>query len=231
MFPGGVEVGVGPEAVVEFEDGQAVPERPCCAGEVHVLAGGGRRLGQPYLLGHRAQRIATVHQGSHCFRMLTTACHYANVWSFIKRQDLGAIRMSKAADNLKQAQRRAMQVRPKVGGFPVLAEVLRQAGVQRNVWYLPSAQSVYVTELGPVVTLGQPLMTGTLDLPGFNQAALVHALRKDQAGETSLPEFLLASWEAGVVSYDVDLEARTVTYYGAGDDSYTETYDAATVPA
>jgi uncharacterized protein YbcV (DUF1398 family) len=56
-------------------------------------------------------------------------------------------------------------------------------------------------------------------------------LRRDQASETSLPEFLLASWEAGVVSYDVDFEARTVTYYGAGAESYIESYPEALVPA
>ncbi len=138
--------------------------------------------------------------------------------------------MSKATENLEQAQRKAMQVRPAVGGFPVLAEVLRQAGVRRNLWYLPSAQSVYVTELGPVVTQGQPLIAGTLDVPSFDEEALVRALRRDQAGETSLPEFLRASWEAGVVSYDVNFEARTVTYYGVGNESYTEAYDAVTVP-
>jgi uncharacterized protein YbcV (DUF1398 family) len=139
--------------------------------------------------------------------------------------------MSDATENLEQTQRKAMRVRPEVGGFPVLAEVLRQAGVRRNLWYLPSAQSVYITDLGSVVTQGEPLVTGTLDIPSFDQEALVRALRRDQAGETSLPEFLLASWEAGVVSYDVDFEARTVTYYGSGEESYTETYVAASVPA
>ena len=89
---------------------------------------------------------------------------------------------------------------------------------------------MYITELGPVVTQGQPLATGTLDVPSFDQEALVRALRNDQAGETSLPEFLLASWEAGIVSYEVDLEARTVTYYGAEDERYTEAYDAVQVP-
>jgi uncharacterized protein YbcV (DUF1398 family) len=138
--------------------------------------------------------------------------------------------MSKATDKLEQAQRTAMRVRPAVGGFPVLAEVLRQAGVRRNRWYLPSAQSVYMTELGPVVTQGEPLASGVLDVPSFNEAGLVRALRSDQAGETSLPEFLQASWEAGVVSYEVDFEARTVTYHGAGPERYTETYPAVTVP-
>ena len=59
--------------------------------------------------------------------------------------------MSKAIDNLQAAQQRAIAIRPKVGGFPYLAEVLRQAGVTRNLWYLPSCQSVYLTDLGPVV--------------------------------------------------------------------------------
>jgi uncharacterized protein YbcV (DUF1398 family) len=142
----------------------------------------------------------------------------------------GATAMSKATDNLEQAQRTAMRVRPTAGGFPVLAEVLRQAGVRRNLWYLPSAQSVYMTELGSVVSQGEPLATGILDVPGFDEAQLVRALRSDQAGETSLPEFLKASWEAGVVSYDVDFEARTVTYHGAHAESYTETYPAVAVP-
>ena len=34
--------------------------------------------------------------------------------------------MSKAIENLEAAQRKAMAMRPKVGGFPYLAETLRQ---------------------------------------------------------------------------------------------------------
>jgi uncharacterized protein YbcV (DUF1398 family) len=37
--------------------------------------------------------------------------------------------MSIAIENLNSAMQRAMAGRPKVGGFPYLAEVLRQAGV------------------------------------------------------------------------------------------------------
>lgn len=139
--------------------------------------------------------------------------------------------MSAATDNVEKAQRKAMEIRPKVGGFPVLAEVLRQAGVRRNLWYLPSAQSVYVTNLGPVVTQGQPLATGTLDAPSFDEDRLVRPLRADQAGESTFPEFLQATSDAGVVSYEVDFNARIVTYYGAGDESYTESYLAVEVPA
>ena len=37
----------------------------------------------------------------------------------------GEISMSKAIENLQAAQHKAMAIRPKVGGFPYLAEVLR----------------------------------------------------------------------------------------------------------
>jgi uncharacterized protein YbcV (DUF1398 family) len=124
-----------------------------------------------------------------------------------------------------------MAIRPKVGGFPVLAEVLRQAGVRRNLWHLPSAQSVYITDVGPVVTQGQPLATGMLDVPSFDEERLVRALRTDQAGQSTFPEFLQATWDAGVVSYEVDFSARIVIYCGAGEERYTESYPAVEVPA
>lgn len=130
----------------------------------------------------------------------------------------------KAIDNLQAAFTRAMAIRPKVGGFPVLAEVLRQAGVRRNIWNLPSAESLYLTEQGPVVNLGTPLVTGFAEIPTFNREALIRALRIDQAGESTFPEFLMASWMAGVVRYDVDFEAHQVSYYGCQGESYIEAY-------
>lgn len=135
--------------------------------------------------------------------------------------------MSKAVENLQLAQQRAMAGRPKVGGFPYLAETLRSAGVTRNLWSLPSCQSLYLTEQGPVVMQGTPLITGIADVPKFDREALVAALRTDQAGQSTFPEFLTAAWKAGVVSYDVDFIARTVTYYGSAGESYVEPYPAA----
>jgi len=114
--------------------------------------------------------------------------------------------------------------RPKIGGFPYLAETLRRAGVTRNIWFLPSCQSLYVTELGPVASQGTPLIEGMADVPPFNREALITALRVDQAGKSTFPEFLIATWKAGIVKYDVDLIARIVTYYGVDDDSYVESY-------
>ncbi len=136
---------------------------------------------------------------------------------------------SRAIENLQAAMARAMDIRPTVGGFPVLAETLRQAGVRRNIWSLPSAQSLYLTDLGPIVNVGTPLATGFADVPSFDREALIRALRTDQAGQSTFPDFLLASWKAGVVRYDVDLEARRVTYYGSQGESYVETYPAVTI--
>jgi uncharacterized protein YbcV (DUF1398 family) len=134
--------------------------------------------------------------------------------------------MSKAVENLQAAQKRAMAGRPKVGGFPYLAETLRRAGVIRNVWSLPSCESLYVTSDGSVVTVGTPLVTGTSDVPTFSREALIVALRIDQAGQSTFPEFLAATWRAGVVRYDVDFAARTVTYYGSNGEEYIEDYPA-----
>ena len=134
--------------------------------------------------------------------------------------------MSKATETLQAAQKRAMEGRPKVGGFPYLAETLRRAGVTRNLWDLPSCQSLYLTQDGPVVTQGAPLISGIADVPAFNKEALIKALRTDQAGESTFPEFLAASWRAGVVRYDVNLGARTVAYYGCNREEYIESYQA-----
>lgn len=132
--------------------------------------------------------------------------------------------MINAIDNLKLAQQRAMAVRPKVGGFPVLAEILRQSGVHKNVWYLPATLSLYLTDYGPVVSQGIPLVAGLTDVPQFNREAVIKALRADQAGDSTFPEFLQAMWNAGVLHYEVDFDTRNVTYYGAGGDSYLEAY-------
>jgi uncharacterized protein YbcV (DUF1398 family) len=136
---------------------------------------------------------------------------------------------SQAIDNLQSALQRAMAGRPKVGGFPYLAEMLRRAGVVRNLWDLPSCQSRYLTEAGPVVTQGTPLITGTADVPPFDQAALIKALRTDQAGKSTFPQFLMAAWQAGVVHYEVDFAARTVAYYGINGEAYVEEYPAVEV--
>jgi uncharacterized protein YbcV (DUF1398 family) len=137
--------------------------------------------------------------------------------------------MSPAIKMLHTAMLRAASIRPEVGGFPYLAEVLRQAGVRRNVWTLPACQSLYRTRLGDIMVQDAPLTTGTVDVPPFDRDALIRALRADQAGESSFPEFLKASWRAGVIRFVVDFEARTVTYFGCAGEEYVEAYPAVAV--
>jgi len=134
--------------------------------------------------------------------------------------------MSKAIENLMKAQQYAMSIRPKIGGFPYLAEGLRKEGVTQNIWHLPSCQSIYLTRYGSVACQAAPLMTEAVDIPSFDQASLIKALKADQSGLTSFPEFLMASWQAGVVSYIVDFEKRSVSYFGVLGESYTEDYPA-----
>ena len=49
-------------------------------------------------------------------------------------------------ERLQSAMMYAMDNRPKVGGFPFLAECLKKAGVQNNIWSLPSTQSIYIMD-------------------------------------------------------------------------------------
>jgi uncharacterized protein YbcV (DUF1398 family) len=137
--------------------------------------------------------------------------------------------VSEAIEVLQAAIQRGMADRPKVGGFPYLAETLRRAGVTRNLWYLPACQSLYLTGHGPVVSLGTPLVAGAADVPRFDREALITALRTDQAGQSTFLEFLNASWRAGVVRYDIDFAGRTCTYYGAAGEEYIENYPAVDV--
>lgn len=132
-------------------------------------------------------------------------------------------------ENLQAAMQRAAAIRPRVGGFPYLAEALRSAGVTRNIWSLPAGQSLFLTAAGPVVLQGEPLRSGMVDVPPFDREALIAALRRDQAGESTFPEFLEASWNAGVVRYEVDLAARTVSYFGCHGEEYVEAYPAVVI--
>lgn len=137
--------------------------------------------------------------------------------------------MKDPVQNLQEAMRQGITNRPTAGGFPYLAETLRQAGVTNNRWSLPSCQSIYITLLGNVVLTGQPVVAGMEPVPAFDRDALVKAIRADQAGETTFQEFLASAWEAGCVSYDVDFEARTVAYYGVSGEVYLEDYPAITL--
>ncbi|MER6487953.1 MULTISPECIES: DUF1398 family protein [Streptomyces] len=135
-----------------------------------------------------------------------------------------------AIGRLQAAMERGAAARPRVGGFPYLAESLRRAGVARCRMAVPSNAFLYLTDHGHVVVQGEPLVTGFAVAPSFDREGLIAALRADQAGETTFPEFVRGCWSAGIVWYDVDTAARTCTYYGAGGESYTEDYPSVVLP-
>lgn len=139
--------------------------------------------------------------------------------------------MTKLIDKLIEAQKHAMSIRPAIGGFPVLAEALRQVGIKINRWHLPSCQSIYEMEEGSLVQQGTPLVNGTHQIPAFDEKALITAIRQDQQGQITFPEFLQAAWYAGVISYDVDFLARKVIYYGVNGENYCEEYPAVEIKA
>lgn len=125
------------------------------------------------------------------------------------------------------ARDHGMRIRPAVGGFPYLAEAFRRAGVERLDFVVPSATTVYTTGRGEVVEQGDVLVSGTSVIAPFDEQALVTALRADQEGRATFPEFVAAAWRAGVLSWTVDLVSRTCTYRSArGDRTYVESYPA-----
>ncbi len=99
-----------------------------------------------------------------------------------------------------------------------------------NRWSLPSCQAIYHMKDGSVLQQGTPLVTGIYEIPKFDREAVIAALRTDQEGRSTFPEFLKAAWEAGVIGYDVDFAGRKVIYYGANGDCYLEEYPAVEIP-
>lgn len=134
--------------------------------------------------------------------------------------------MNTDIEKLLAVQKYAIDHRPAVGGFPFMAECMRQAGVLYNRWSLPSAQSIYILKSSCIVIPGTPLITDIAEIPVFDQDALIKALRIDQAGESTFGGFLHSAWKAGVVHYEVDFTHRTVDYRGIQNESYTESYPA-----
>ncbi|MDU4037198.1 MAG: DUF1398 domain-containing protein, partial [Lactococcus lactis] len=65
-----------------------------------------------------------------------------------------------AIELVEGAMKKAETISPKVGGFPYLAECLREAGVLKNVWTLPAGQSTFWTVAGVISLTNAPMLTG-----------------------------------------------------------------------
>lgn len=129
-------------------------------------------------------------------------------------------------EQIRMAQQRGAARRPAVRGFPYLAESLRRAEVTRIAVTVPSRTMVLTTPRGSVVQQGDPMFDGSVEVPPFDRDAFVAALRAEQEGRITYPEWLTATWHAGVTWYGVDLERHTCTYRSPDGDSYVEEYAA-----
>lgn len=138
--------------------------------------------------------------------------------------------MSTIIEKVTAATIHGASLRPKVGGFPYLAEAMRQAGITKNYFDVPSASMVFVTEEGAVLQPGTLRFSESVVIPPFDEAALIAALRADQRGESTFSDFVAASFDAGVIRFEVDTDARTCTYFGAHGERYVEEYPSVDLP-
>ena len=127
---------------------------------------------------------------------------------------------------VNHAQERGAALRPRTGGFPYLAESLRLAGVTRIAVTVPSWTTVLTSAEGSVIQQGTPMIAATAEVPPFDVDMFVASLRDDQEGRITFPEWMQATWRAGVVWYEVDLAARTCTYRSPAGESSVERYPA-----
>ena len=89
--------------------------------------------------------------------------------------------------------------------------------------------AVYSSSHGTAVEQGAPLISALTPTPRYDQDKLIAALRRDQQGDSTYPEFMIATWQAGVLTYDVDLTERTCTYIAATGQRYIESYPRITL--
>ncbi len=156
---------------------------------------------------------------------LTSYCHLDNIEQSDVRVN-GKVGHVSLTEVITHAQERGAAVRPRVGGFPYLAESLRLAGVTRIAVTVPSWTTVLTTAEGSIVQQGTPMSPSAMEVPPFDVEMFVASLRDDQDGRITFAEWMEATWRAGVVWYEVDTNSRTCTYRAPSGECYVERYEA-----
>jgi uncharacterized protein YbcV (DUF1398 family) len=111
--------------------------------------------------------------------------------------------------------------------YPIKAEIFRRAGVSSMTCLTQTGYMVYAFRDGGqanVIPSRTPVSPG-INCPGpFKESMIVETLKRERDAELNDTSFLVCLALAGVMSYTVDLNERTRTFYGAGDESYVDTY-------
>lgn len=128
--------------------------------------------------------------------------------------------------NLFTAMNISEKYRNNFRGFPYFADVLRQAGVTRCLWQLPACEVFYFTKHGNIVMQATALFSKlTTVLPVFSQDDLLKAINSNRSDEVNFHKFLKLIWKAGVVSFEFNFEARTISYFGINGETHLEYYE------
>jgi uncharacterized protein YbcV (DUF1398 family) len=106
--------------------------------------------------------------------------------------------------------------------YPVLARMLREAGIRRYEVDVPSHTAVYQGVGEPLTIKGPEIATPGAAAAPFHREGLREVILANQRKEIDYDKFLERIWRSGVTRYDVDLEARTITYRGQGGEAYEE---------
>src|ERR1700761_515169 len=92
-------------------------------------------------------------------------------------------------ETVAQAQRRGAAARPRINGFPYYAEALREAGITAVETSVATGGSIYHLPDGAVAQPSDPAAGPVSPVPEWDEKALIAAIRADQAGQTTFPEF------------------------------------------
>jgi hypothetical protein len=119
-----------------------------------------------------------------------------------------------------------MAIRPKVGGFPYLAETLRLAGVTRKPLVSARVPELIVDRVWAGSDGWSPLGVRYRGCAGFQSRRADCGASDRRAGTARSPSFWPHCGTPGSFAYDVDFAARTVGYFGCNGEEYIEPYPA-----
>jgi uncharacterized protein YbcV (DUF1398 family) len=105
--------------------------------------------------------------------------------------------------------------------YPIVFNMLIEAGVTHYETHVALFETVYSGEGGELTERG-PKNFKAVPAAAFSVDELKRAIVRNQRRETDYPQFLKDIAAAGVHTYHVDMEARTVTYRGGQGETHVE---------